>query len=250
MWQLRPVQADEVDAIRRTLDLSETAARLLWLRGYTTPEAARRFWQSREDLGFLTTPVDTPGMRKAVERLRRAIAAQEPIVVYGDYDADGVTASALLYRYLKHGAGANVEAFLPDRFVDGYGINAEAVRRLHAQGHRLILTCDNGVSANAAAATAREFGVDLIVTDHHQLPETLPEAYAIVHPQLEFDHLADLSGVGVALLLAIALEGAWNSRLASLLDLVALGTVADVVSLAGPNRALVWAGLQHIRTSP
>lgn len=249
MWQLRPVQADEVAAIRQTLGVSDTAARLLWLRGCKTPEAARRFWLSREQTDFLT-PIDAPGMQIAVARLRAAVASGEPIVVYGDYDADGVTATALLYRYLKQALGANVEAYLPDRFADGYGINAEAVARLHARGCRLIVTCDNGVSAHAAARAARELGVDLIVTDHHQPPAELPEATAIVHPRLGFAHLAELSGVGVALLVAIALEGAFTPRLESLLDLVALGTVADVVSLAGPNRALVWAGLQRIRRGP
>lgn len=249
MWQLRPVDQQQVAQLARELGVTPTTARLLWLRGFTTAELARPFWEARDDLSFLKTPIATPAMTKAVERLKRAFAEQEPITIYGDYDCDGVTSSALLYRYLKQGPKANVEAYLPDRFLDGYGINANAVRRLHAEGRKLILTCDNGVSAVEAAAVAKELGVDLIVTDHHHVPDVLPDAYALVHPQLEFPHLKDLSGVGVALLLVIALEGGWHERLRSMLDLVALGSVADVVPLNGPNRALVWAGIQHIRTT-
>jgi single-stranded-DNA-specific exonuclease len=249
MWQVRPVDSQQVAQLANELGVTPTTARLLWLRGFTTADAARPFWEGRDDLSFLKTPITTPAMQKAVERLKRAFAAQEPITIYGDYDCDGVTSSALLYRYLKGGPKANVQAYLPDRFLDGYGINANAVRRLHAEGCKVILTCDNGVSAVEAASVAKELGIDLIVTDHHHVPEVLPDAYALVHPQLEFPHLKDLSGVGVALLLVIALEGGWNERLRSMLDLVALGSVADVVPLNGPNRALVWAGLQHIRTT-
>lgn len=249
MWQLRPVDSQQVAQLARELGVTPTTARLLWLRGFKTVEQARPFWDGRDDLSFLKQPVESAGMQKAVERLKRAFAEQEPITIYGDYDCDGVTSSALLYRYLKYGPKANVEAYLPDRFIDGYGINATAVRRLHAEGRKLILTCDNGISAVEAAAVAKELGVDLIVTDHHHVPDVLPDAYALVHPQLDFPHLKDLSGVGVALLLIIALEGGWHERLRSMLDLVALGSVADVVPLNGPNRALVWAGLQHIRTT-
>lgn len=249
MWQLRPVDPSPVAALSRALQISPTLARILCLRGYQTPEAARAFLDAREDLAVFQAPIATPGMEKAVARLRQAFATNELICIYGDYDADGVTSTALLYRYLKFGPKANVEAYLPDRFIDGYGINAAAVRRLAAEGRKLIVTCDNGISAVEAARVAKELGVDLIVTDHHQVPEVLPDAYALVHPKLEFPHLADLSGVGVALLLVIALEDGWNDRLYPMLDLVALGSVADVVPLNGPNRSLVWAGLKHIRTT-
>lgn len=249
MWQLRPVDESAVADLSHELGVSPTVARLLWLRGFTDPVPARRFWDGREDLSFLIAPVASPELDKAVARLKRAFAEDESIVIYGDYDADGVTAAALLYRYLRHGPKARVTAYLPDRFTDGYGINAKAVRRLHAEGHRVIVTCDNGISAHEAAEVARELGIDLIVTDHHQMPPTLPAAYALVHPLVDFPRLRDLSGVGVALLLVIALEGGWSERLRPMLDLVALGSIADVVPLTGPNRALVWAGLQHIRAS-
>lgn len=249
MWQLRPVPSDEVAAIAHSLGLSFTTARMLWQRGLTTPAAAKAFWLGRDDLSFLAEPLDVPALAKAVARIHQAIADGETLTIYGDYDADGITSAALLYRYLTHGPKAVVDVYLPDRFADGYGITPQAVRRLAAQGRRLIITCDNGIAAVEAAAVANELGVDLIVTDHHHMPDVLPEAYALIHPQLGFTHLADLSGVGVALLLVIALEGGWHDRLRPMLDLVALGAIADVVPLNGPNRALVWAGLQHIRTT-
>ncbi|MDB5101323.1 MAG: recJ [Cyanobacteria bacterium RYN_339] len=246
MWQLRPVAADDVAAIAAALDLTETTARSLWLRGLHTPAAARAFLAGRDDLAAFHQPVDAPGMAAAVARIRAACEAREPICVYGDYDCDGVTSAVLLYRYLKHGPKADVRAYLPDRVADGYGLNPAAVRRLAGEGVKLIVTTDNGISANAAAEACRELGVDLVITDHHQLPETLPRAI-LVHPQLGFPAFSDLSGVGVALLLVVALEGGWSERLRPMLDLVALGTVADVVPLGGPNRALVWGGLAHLR---
>ncbi|MEB3223272.1 MAG: single-stranded-DNA-specific exonuclease RecJ [Candidatus Sericytochromatia bacterium] len=244
-WGLRPAAEDEVAALAAALGVPRAVARLHWLRGRRTPETARRFVASREAAPFLEAPLDTPGMTKAVARVRRAIADGERMVIYGDYDCDGVTSTSLLYRYLARGCGANVEAYLPDRFRDGYGVTPAAVERLAAQGVRLILTCDNGVSAHAAAMRARELGVELVVTDHHQVPEVLPDVEAIVHPQLEFRHLSDLAGVGVAFLFAIALEGGYTARMRHFLDLVAIGTIGDVVPLDGPNRPLVWGGLSR-----
>ncbi|HEY9764780.1 MAG TPA: DHHA1 domain-containing protein, partial [Chroococcales cyanobacterium] len=151
--------------------------------------------------------------------------------------------------YLKRGLKADVTATLPDRFKDGYGITPRAIEKMFAQGATLILTCDNGISAIEAAERAKSLEIDLIVTDHHQLPDKLPDCLAIVHPLLEFPHLKDLAGVGVAFLLCIALEGGYTSRMDFLLDFVALGTVADVVPLDGPNRALVWKGIERVRES-
>ncbi|MEB3329980.1 MAG: single-stranded-DNA-specific exonuclease RecJ [Candidatus Sericytochromatia bacterium] len=246
-WGLRPVHEGEVDALAAALGVPRAVARLHWLRGRRTAEAARGFVASREAAAFLAAPLETPGMARAVARVRQAIAAGERMVIYGDYDCDGVTSTSLLYRYLARGCGANVEAYLPDRFRDGYGVTPAAVERLAAQGVQLILTCDNGVSAHAAAERARALGVTLVVTDHHQVPEALPDVEAIVHPQLEFRHLSDLAGVGVAFLFAIALEGGYTDRMQHFLDLVAIGTIGDVVPLDGPNRPLVWGGLSRFR---
>lgn len=247
VWTVRPAEAGEVKRIAEALGLPEAAARLLWLRGYKTPRDAVAFCQARESLAWLETPIMTPGMEKAVARIRRAVETGEPFVIYGDYDCDGVTSTSLLYRYLKRGLGANCEAYLPDRFKDGYGVTAAAVERIAESGVKLILTCDNGISAVPAAEAAKRCGVEIVVTDHHTPPEELPDVYAIVHPAVEFNHLKDLAGVGVALLFVVAMEGGFSPKLAYFLDIACIGTVGDVVALDGPNRSLVWAGIERYR---
>ncbi|MDB5099194.1 MAG: single-stranded-DNA-specific exonuclease RecJ [Cyanobacteria bacterium RYN_339] len=248
-WTLRQADEAAVDRLEAALGVPRAIARVLVLRGLTTPQDALNFRASRESLSYLETPIMTPGMEKAVARIRRAVAQNEPFVIYGDYDCDGVTSAAVLYRYLKRGLKANVEAYLPDRFKDGYGVTPQAVERIAKSGVKLILTCDNGISAVAAAEKAKEYGVEIVVTDHHQVPEVLPDVHAIVHPQLEFKHLKDLAGVGVAYLFVLALEGGMNARMETFLDFVTLGTVGDVVPLDGPNRPLVWAGLERYRNA-
>lgn len=247
-WHVRIADEAEVQRIATATGLPRAIARVLWLRGYTSPEVVRAFLASRDSLDFLNSPIMTPGMERAAARIRQAVDRQEAMVVYGDYDCDGVTSSTLLYRYLARGMKANARAYLPDRFKDGYGVTPAAVERLAGQGVKLIVTCDNGISAHAAAEKAQEYGIDLIVTDHHQVPETLPNTYAIVHPQVEFTHLKDLAGVGVAYMLTLALEGGFSARMEHFLDLVAIGTVADMVPLNGPNRSLVWAGIERMRS--
>ncbi|MEB3220946.1 MAG: single-stranded-DNA-specific exonuclease RecJ [Candidatus Sericytochromatia bacterium] len=248
VWGVRPADAGEVAAIRDATGVPLAVARVLWLRGYRTPAVAQAFLAAREGLGWLT-PLETPGMKRAVARIRQAVDRQEPFVIYGDYDCDGVTSTALLYRYLARGLGARCTAYLPDRFKDGYGVTAAAIERIAAQGIKLVLTCDNGISATSAAEAARRLGVEIVVTDHHQPPEVLPDVAAIVHPALEFPHLRDVAGVGVALLFVVALEGGFTPRLAHFLDLACIGTIGDVVPLDGPNRSLVWAGLERFRQS-
>lgn len=246
-WQVRPADEAEVERIASELGLPRAIARALWLREYKTPEAAKFFLSSRSSLDAFKRPISTPGMQRAVARIRTAIEKNEAIVIFGDYDCDGVTSSALLYRYLARGLKGNVRAYLPDRFKDGYGITPQAVERLAAEGTQLIITCDNGISAHAAIAAAAACGVDLIVTDHHQVPEELPTPYAIVHPQVEFTEFRDLAGVGVAFMLILALEGGFTPRMEHFLDILAIGTVADMVPLNGPNRSLVWAGIERLR---
>lgn len=222
-------------------------ARVLVLRGHADPDAVRSFLAAREDLGAVREPIRVEAMERAVARIRQAIAQGEAIGLYGDYDCDGVTSAAILYRYLSRGLGGDVRPRLPDRFRDGYGIHCAAVEQLAEQGCKVIVTCDNGVSAHAAATRARELGIDLVVTDHHHVPAELPDAYAIVHPQVSFPEYRDLCGAGVAFMLVVALEGGLTPRLESFLDLVAMGTIADMVPLDGVNRALVWAGLMQMR---
>ncbi len=247
MWHVRLADDHAVAGIAADLGLPLPLARVLWTRGYRDPASARDFLELRDGLGSVAWPLEAPSLVKAVGRIKQAVAAGERIGLYGDYDCDGVTSAAILYRYLSRGLKADVQPRLPDRFKDGYGVHPQAVDQLHEQGCKLIVTCDNGISAHAAATRARELGLDMIVTDHHMVGATLPDAYALVHPQIDFPEFKDLCGAGVAFLLCIALEGGLTPNLEWFLDLAALGTIADVVPLTGINRAIVWAGLGRMR---
>ena len=190
---------------------------------------------------------------RAVARLRRALAARERIVVYGDYDVDGITGAAILVRAFRQ-LGVVVGAYIPDRYEEGYGLNEAAIRKLAADGTKVIVSVDCGVTALREAQVATELGVDLIVTDHHHPPAELPKAYAVVNPRRPGDpsREKDLAGAGVALVLARALLGelAYALREDELLQLVALATVADVVPLTGANRSLVRRGLASLNRLP
>ena len=208
--------------------------------------------------GFLAPRLATegPAMRdldRAVDRLRRAIAARERIVVYGDYDVDGIAAASILVRAFRH-FNVVVAAYIPNRYEEGYGLNAAALRQLAADGATVVVTVDCGVTAVAEAAVARELGIDLIITDHHHPPVELPDAYALVNPRRPGDDSPDkeLAGAGVALRLAQALLGdlAYAVREDELLQLCALATVADVVPLRAANRAIVTAGLAALNRAP
>ena len=207
---------------------------------------------------FLTPHASDDGpplldLHRAVDRLKRALAARERIVVYGDYDVDGIAGSAILVRAFRQ-LGVNVAAYIPNRYDEGYGLNAAALRQLAADGARVIVTVDCGVTAVSEAQVARELGVDLIITDHHHPPAVLPDAYALVNPRRSGDLSPDkdLAGAGVALRLARALIGplGFAVREDELTQLAALATVADVVPLQGANRAIVAAGLRALNAAP
>jgi single-stranded-DNA-specific exonuclease len=188
----------------------------------------------------------------AVERIRRALAARERIVVYGDYDVDGVAGSALLVRAFRR-MGFTVGAYIPDRYEEGYGINAAALRTFASDGVTLVISVDCGITAVAEADLARELGIDLIVTDHHHPPPTIPRAHAVVNPRRPGDPSIEkeLCGAGVAYVLARDLLGeAFPAHEAELIQLAALATVADVVPLRGGNRHLVRRGLGALNASP
>ncbi len=190
---------------------------------------------------------------RAVERLRRAVAARERIVVYGDYDVDGIAGSAILVRAFRQ-LGVAVAAYIPNRYEEGYGLNEQALRQLAADGARVIVSVDCGVTAVREAALARSLGVDLIITDHHHPPAELPAGFAVVNPRRPGDPSLDkeLAGAGVALVLARKLLGelGFALRRDEMMQLVALATVADVVPLRGANRALVRAGLEALNRAP
>jgi single-stranded-DNA-specific exonuclease len=192
-------------------------------------------------------------LEKAVARIRRALAARERIVVYGDYDVDGVAGSAVLVRAFR-ALGVSVVAYIPDRYEEGYGINAGALRRLAAEGARLVISVDCGITAVSEAALARELGIDLIVTDHHHPPPVIPDAFAVVNPRRAGDPSLDkdLAGAGVAFVLARELLGAklFAAHEAELIQLAAVATVADVVPLRAGNRHLVRRGLAALNAKP
>ncbi|NQG19542.1 single-stranded-DNA-specific exonuclease RecJ [Streptococcus suis] len=244
-WQLMPSFSDETFVkLAKKEGLDPIAAKLLYERGIQTAEDLQKFLQpSLEDLH---DPYLLHDMDKAVERIRRAIEDYEQILIYGDYDADGMTSASILKETLEE-LGAEVQVYLPNRFTDGYGPNQSVYKYfIEQQGISLIVTVDNGVAGHEAIAYAQEMGVDVIVTDHHSLQATLPAAYAIVHPEhpegnYPFKHLA---GCGVAFKLACALLETIH---ADLLDLVAIGTIADMVSLTDENRVMVKYGLSLLK---
>ena len=255
-WRLMPQPPEKaVRQLTSQLNINQLTATIVAQKGYTTPEAA--FGYLQPTITQLHDPMLLHDTDKAFERLTEAAFGGEKIVVYGDYDLDGVTSTAVMVEALEV-LGADVTAYIPNRFTDGYGPNVAAYQRLIAEGAQVIVTVDNGVSGHEAVAMAMRAGVDVIITDHHELAPTLPEAYAIVHPRHPDGHypFADLSGVGVAFKLAQALltdaqPVTEKSELPTeLLDLVALGEIADMVSLTDENRTLVSWGLKQISDSP
>lgn len=221
---------------------------ILYNRGHATPEAARLFLEAAPPPG--TSAFNLGGISQAIERIKFAIQRQEAIAVYGDYDADGVTATALLTLVLKS-LGADVRSYIPNRFDEGYGLNIEAIDNLHVQGVRLIITVDCGIRSIAEADHARRLGLDLIISDHHHPAPEIPMAVALINPKLPGDPYPDkdLAGVGLAYKLASALLVESSSiNTEEYLDLVALGTVADLAPLVKENRHLVRQGLRLLRS--
>lgn len=221
---------------------------ILFNRGYATQAEARAFLEAQPPLD--ADPFQMSGVAEAVERLQRGIAQGEKIAIYGDYDVDGVTATALLIEYFE-ALGVDVLGYIPHRFDEGYGLNSDAITTLRGQGVDVIISVDCGIRSLEEADHARGLGVDLIICDHHTPGEILPNAVAVIDPRCPGDSYPEknLAGVGVAYKLASALESKIHpgeSRIEGYLDLVALGTVADLVPLIGENRSLVRRGLQII----
>lgn len=232
-----------IQELSKQLSYSSLFISLCLRRGLDTTDKIHSFLHPNEDRIY--DPFLMHDMERATERITEAIENNEKIMIYGDYDADGVTSTAVLVETLEM-IGANVGFYIPNRFTDGYGPNIKAFEKLIDEGCQLIVTCDNGVSGHEAIQRAKELGVDVVVTDHHELPEKLPEAYAIVHPRHPEGQypFGDLAGVGVAFKVATALLGEMPIEL---LDLVALGTIADLVSLRDENRVLVTQGIALLK---
>jgi single-stranded-DNA-specific exonuclease len=250
-WQPRLPDARAALALAQRAGLSETVARILAGRGVDAEHAAAFLDPKIRDA--MPDPSHLKDMDKAAARLIAAIDAREPIAIFGDYDVDGATSAALLHGYIS-ALGGVVRHYIPDRMKEGYGPNAPALLKLHADGVRLVVTVDCGTTAHAPLAAAREAGLEVIVVDHHAAEAQLPAAYAIVNPN-RIDQTSahgQLAAVGVAFLLLVAVNRALRAQgregpdLLQALDLVALGTVADVVPLTGLNRAFVAQGLKAI----
>ena len=251
LWHHLPSDDDQATALAAALNVHPTIARLLCMRGFGDPEQASRFLNPT--LAHLNDPFRLADMNKAIPRLERAIAQREKIAIHGDYDVDGITSTVILRRALEM-LGGDVMHFLPERMRDGYGLQPAAIDRLHAEGVRLIVSVDCGIRAAEAALRARDLGVDLIITDHHEPDGTLPEAFAVINPKRHDCTYPDkyLAGVGVALKVVQALcdragKGKW---LPAFVKMAAIGTLADVVPLVGENRVIARYGLNALSTGP
>ncbi|MGN0975700.1 MAG: DHH family phosphoesterase, partial [Gemmiger sp.] len=232
-WQLKK-EDDAAEQALRDAGYGTLLARVLAARGFDTADKADALLHGHTPL---SDPYLLKDMDKAVARIRRAIESEEPIVIFGDYDVDGVSATALLYEYLTN-LGAHVRCKLPSRDGGGYGINRDTLKSLSEKGYTLVVTVDNGISAVEEAAYARQLGIDLVITDHHLPPDPLPDAVAVVDPSRTDDQspCKTLCGAGVAFKLCAALEECDpNDLLEECGDLAAIGTVADVVALDGEN---------------
>ncbi|MFZ0134726.1 MAG: single-stranded-DNA-specific exonuclease RecJ [Desulfobacterales bacterium] len=257
-WHVLKPDPDCVRELCRRLKCSPVVATLLVNRRIHSPEEAARFLSPT--LAHLRPPFALKDMPTAVKRVTRAIMQQENILVFGDYDVDGITAAAVLFDFLRN-TGARVSYYIPHRIMEGYGLKPDHIDRVAVPGKiDLIITADCGSSSQAAVRRAAAAGIDVVVTDHHRVPDPLPPAVAVVNPKRPdctagFEHLA---GVGVAMALVICLRthlrssGVWQNRaepnLKDLCDLVALGTVADAVPLVLENRVLVAAGIELMRS--
>ena len=247
-WKI-PEQYAETSPLLENAGYAPLLSAVLLTRGIETPEAASEYLSIGEEL--LCDPYLLNDMDRAVARIKLAAARREKTAVYGDYDVDGITASCLMADYL-HQLGLDCEIYIPDRIDEGYGLNSEAVAVLHEKGVSLIITVDCGITAVGETETAKALGMDIIITDHHECPGELPDASAVIDPKRRDSTYPNdiLAGVGVAFKLACALSGDVPDMLERYSDLVALGTVADVMPLVGENRVIVHRGLEKLKTSP
>lgn len=244
LWRLAKTDSELKRCLAKKLNISEVIAQILINRGLRDEKMAAEFLYG--DIENLYDPYLLKDMERAVQRIKCAIKNNEKIIVYGDYDVDGITATALVVRVLKR-LGASVDYYIPDRQSEGYGLNQPAIENLYKAGIKLLITVDCGISA-VAEVTSAQNKVDIIITDHHQPPGVLPAAYAVINPKRNDCSYPDknLAGVGVAFKLCQAL---WHvsqngGDVFDYLDFVAIGSIADIVPLLGENRILVKRGLE------
>lgn len=251
VWSVAKVNKERAIAMANRLEIPPLLAMMLDIRGITKEEDVINFLQENKDF---SDPFLMKDMDKAVERITKAVENGEKICVYGDYDADGVTSTSLLYSYLRDSLGADVMFYIPTRTGEGYGMNKSAVDKIHSLGVTLIITVDNGISAREEIDYANSLGIDTVITDHHMPSGAIPKAVAVVNAHQKDDKspFKDFSGVGVAFKLVMAIEGEYadvDSLLENFSDIATLGTIGDIVPLVGENRTLVKNGLRHIQNS-
>ena len=251
VWSVAKVNKERAIAMASKLEIPPLLAMMLDIRGITKEEDVINFLQENKDF---SDPFLMKDMDKAVERITTAVENGEKICIYGDYDADGVTSTSLLYSYLRDSLGADVMFYIPTRTGEGYGMNKSAVDKIHSLGVTLIITVDNGISAREEIDYANTLGIDTVITDHHMPSGAIPKAVAVVNAHQKDDKspFKDFSGVGVAFKLVMAIEGEYadvDSLLENFSDIATLGTIGDIVPLVGENRTLVKNGLRHIQNS-
>jgi single-stranded-DNA-specific exonuclease len=251
IWESLRCDETAVTQLSNELRVSPVTARLLCIRGLDDPLSARRFLSP--SLDDLLDPYRLTDLPIAVDRILRAIANKERIAIHGDYDVDGVTSTVILRRALEL-LGADVTHFLPERLRDGYGLQPASIDRLHALGVRLVISVDCGIRGVEAAARAKELGLDLIITDHHEPDTELPQALAVINPKRHDCSYPDknLAGVGVALKLvqALCIRTDHTNWLPAFVKVAAIGTLADVVPLTGENRVIAKLGLEMLSKGP
>ena len=250
LWKVAPLDREKAKQIQQENEIPPLIAMLLQIRGFSSRDEVQDFLNNNSEIG---DPFEIKDMDKAAERVKQAIDSGELICIYGDYDADGVTSTALLYSYLET-VGANVIYYIPSRETEGYGMNIAAVDSLGEKGVKLIVTVDNGIAAKNEIAHARELGIDTVVTDHHMPLSELPDAVAVVdlHRADCKSRFKSLSGVGFVFKLIMALEGEYcdtDMLLDNYADIISLGTIGDIVDLRGENRVFVKRGLERIKNS-
>lgn len=248
-WNIKKQNDADIARICDFFDIDELTARLLYNRGLTSECDIRAFFDT--NIEQLYSPLLLRDMDKAVERIERALRLHEKITVYGDYDVDGITSVVILYKYLRL-RGANVSYYIPDRAGEGYGLNEHALQQILEDGTDLIITVDTGTTAVSEVQWAKEHGLDVVVTDHHECKEVLPDCIAVVNPKrTDSDYpFTELAGVGVVFKLLCALENDTVSVFAQYGQLVAIGTIADIMPLTNENRVIVSLGLQALREKP
>ena len=248
----QPEQAEAISNLMEVLNVPESIARLLAIRGISSFEDAKQFF--RPTLNELHDPFLMKDMDRASERLSLAIRSNEKVLVYGDYDVDGTTATAIMYSFLKE-FGVEVDYYIPHRFKEGYGINPEGIQYAHEIGAHVIVSVDCGITAVEEALEIKSLGMDLIICDHHTVGEHLPDAFAVLDPKREdceypFDGLSG-AGVGFKLVQATLARLGLPAQVAyKYLDLLAISIASDIVPIIDENRILMWAGLERLRTEP